>query len=119
MTDEYGKPATAPSGTSGVSAAGVKSVVEVCCIVSEFLQEHAMTRMHGVDQFLFLFVLSLLCCSKATAHDEHDPPLLGAVYPRIAPDGESVVFAHQGAIWRIAHSGGAMLRLTDSEGFDN
>jgi hypothetical protein len=37
---------------------------------------------------------------------------------RLSPDGESLAFSYQGAIWRMARQGGKMTRLTRGEGFD-
>src|SRR5690349_8966194 len=52
--------------------------------------------------------------------ERYDPPLraVGAIYPRLAPSGEEIVFACQGAIWRMPRSGGTMTRLTADDGFD-
>lgn len=46
------------------------------------------------------------------------PSALGALHPRISPDGEQIVFSYQGAIWRIPRVGGAAIRLTEGEGLD-
>ncbi|HLF92468.1 MAG TPA: hypothetical protein VJB14_03340, partial [Planctomycetota bacterium] len=43
---------------------------------------------------------------------------VGAVQPRISPDGASIAFAYQGAIWRVPREGGLMRRLTSGKGFD-
>jgi hypothetical protein len=43
----------------------------------------------------------------------------GAIQPRISPDGSSIVFSHQGAIWKLAREGGEMRRLTSTSGFDS
>ena len=61
----------------------------------------------------------LLISFPVAAHDARDPPLRGAIYPKISPDGETVAFTHQGAIWRIQVNGGAMSRLTHAEGYDS
>jgi len=42
----------------------------------------------------------------------------GAVYPRISPDGETIVFSWQGVLWRIHRTGGLMTQLTTGKGFD-
>ncbi len=52
-----------------------------------------------------------------------DEPLLpvqaiGALHPRIAPDGKTIAFSYQGAIWVTPTGGGVMTRLTDGESFD-
>ena len=46
------------------------------------------------------------------------PHHLGAIHPRISPDGRQIAFSYQGAIWRIPRSGGTMTRLSDAAGFD-
>ena len=61
----------------------------------------------------------MLLAANAVAHDEHRPPLLGALSPQISRDGGTVAFAHQGAIWTIPTRGGRMTRRTSSEGFGN
>lgn len=74
----------------------------------------------GVKSFRFAlaFSLSLFWAASIVAHEDHAPPLLGALFPQISPDGESIVYSHQGAIWRIPREGGAAVRLTHEAGFD-
>jgi WD40-like Beta Propeller Repeat len=43
---------------------------------------------------------------------------VGAITPRIAPDGRTIAFSYQGAIWTVPRAGGAMTRLTEGNGFD-
>ncbi|MCI0460378.1 MAG: CehA/McbA family metallohydrolase [Gemmataceae bacterium] len=53
---------------------------------------------------------------------EPTPPLslaIGAIHPRIAPDGKTIAASYQGAIWVVPAAGGVMTRLTDGEGFDH
>ena len=67
------------------------------------------------------FTINLIAITPATirAHDhDHGGALRGAVFPRLSPQGDSVVFSHQGSIWRIPRTGGAMQQLTDGAGFD-
>jgi TolB protein len=47
------------------------------------------------------------------------PFALGAIHPRISPDGQHIAVSYQGAIWVIPAAGGVMARLTDGEGFDH
>src|SRR4051812_6355642 len=42
----------------------------------------------------------------------------GALSPEISPDGQTIAFSFQGAIWRMPRTGGVMRRLTSSAGFD-
>jgi hypothetical protein len=47
------------------------------------------------------------------------PLALGAIHPRIAPDGRSIAVSYQGAIWTVPVDGVVMTRLTDGPGFDH
>jgi TolB protein len=44
---------------------------------------------------------------------------IGAIHPRISPDGASIAVSYQGAIWRMPRDGGEMRRLTAGPGFDS
>ena len=44
---------------------------------------------------------------------------IGAIQPRMSPDGTSIAVSYQGAIWRVGREGGEMRRLTSSPGFDS
>jgi len=46
------------------------------------------------------------------------PKALGAIQPRLSPDGMNLAFSYQGEIWTAPRSGGTMTLLTPSEGFD-
>jgi hypothetical protein len=46
------------------------------------------------------------------------PKALGAIQPRLSPDGSTVAFSYQGEIWTSPRSGGTMTLLTASQGFD-
>jgi Tol biopolymer transport system component len=46
------------------------------------------------------------------------PKALGAIHPRISPDGKNIAFSYQGEIWTAPRTGGTMTLLTRSEGFD-
>lgn len=46
------------------------------------------------------------------------PVALGALYPAIAPPGDTVAFTYQGAICTIPRSGGDITRLTSQPGYD-
>src|SRR5262249_50960638 len=54
------------------------------------------------------------------AKDGRPKPLfaIGAITPRIAPDGRLIAFSYQGAIWPVTGRGGIMFRVTDGDGFD-
>ncbi len=46
------------------------------------------------------------------------PQLSGAIQPRISPDGETIVFSRQGAIWKVPRIGGVATRLSSGSGYD-
>ena len=46
------------------------------------------------------------------------PPAIGAIQPRLAPDGASLAFSYQGGIWVAPRGGGTMTLLTTGEGDD-
>jgi hypothetical protein len=43
---------------------------------------------------------------------------LGGIQPRVSPDGSTIAFSYQGALWLLPRTGGVMTRLTDGPGFD-
>ena len=43
---------------------------------------------------------------------------IGAVQPRISPDGQTIAVSYQGALWTLPRAGGAMKRLTNDAGYD-
>lgn len=48
------------------------------------------------------------------------PPVraIGAIQPRLSPDGRKIAVSYQGSIWTLPSSGGTMTRLTKGTGFD-
>lgn len=46
------------------------------------------------------------------------PAAIGAIHPRLSPDGSRLAFSYQGEIWTAPRIGGTMIALTPSEGFD-
>jgi hypothetical protein len=46
------------------------------------------------------------------------PKALGAIQPRLSPDGSTIAFSYQGEIWTGPRVGGTMTRLTPSQGLD-
>jgi TolB protein len=80
---------------------------------------------------LLLVALSLLGLGLATVASQSNqtpnarsaapspvPHHFGGIQPRISPDGRQIAFSYQGAICRIAQTGGTITRLTDGSGFD-
>jgi WD40-like Beta Propeller Repeat len=43
---------------------------------------------------------------------------IGAILPRISPDGKRIAVSYQGSIWMLPVEGGTMTRLTTGAGFD-
>lgn len=43
---------------------------------------------------------------------------IGAIHPRLSPDGSRLVFSYQGALWTAPREGKVMTRLTHGDGFD-
>jgi Tol biopolymer transport system component len=69
-------------------------------------------------------MVALAVFSSAKTQDEVKdgtslPTALGAIHPRISPDGNAIAVSYQGAIWTVPQGGGVMTRLTDGEGFDH
>ena len=59
-------------------------------------------------------ILSLMSVA-IVAHEGHhhpDPRAFGGIMPHLSPDGETLVFSYQGAIWKMPRTGGVMKRLT-------
>src|SRR6516225_4652643 len=46
------------------------------------------------------------------------PKALGAIQPRLSPDGGTIAFSYQGEIWTGPRAGGVMTLLTPSQGLD-
>jgi TolB protein len=44
---------------------------------------------------------------------------IGVIQPQLSPDGESIVGAYQGAIWRLPRAGGVMRLLTTDASWDS
>jgi hypothetical protein len=44
---------------------------------------------------------------------------IGALQPRLSPDGNTIAFSYQGAIWTMPATGGAMQRITDGPDLDS
>jgi TolB protein len=46
------------------------------------------------------------------------PQAIGAIHPRLSPDGGSIAFSYQGGIWVAPRAGGTMTLLSTGEGDD-
>jgi len=47
------------------------------------------------------------------------PLALGAIHPRISPNGQTIAVSYHGAIWTVPAEGGVLTRLSDGAGFDH
>jgi hypothetical protein len=70
-----------------------------------------------------LILLPVLIWSRAEKPAEQPmktglPKALGAVQPRLSPDGDTIAFSYQGEIWTVPRAGGTMTLLTPSQGLD-
>jgi hypothetical protein len=71
-----------------------------------------------------LILLSVLIWSRGDKPVGPKPPAvklpaaLGAIHPRLSPDGSTVAFSYQGEIWTGPRTGGTMTLLTPSQGLD-
>ena len=70
-----------------------------------------------------LVLLPVLVWSRGEKPDERAttlqlPRALGAIQPRLSPDGSTVAFSYQGEIWTGPRAGGTMTLLIPSQGFD-
>ena len=70
--------------------------------------------------YLASLVGAALIANVLLAHEGHhaDSRAFGGIMPQLSPDGETIVFSYQGAIWKMPRGGGVMTRLTKGEGFD-
>ena len=61
--------------------------------------------------------IGLLLSPEVYAYDHNstDPRAFGAIMLQWSPDGESLAFSYQGAIWRMGRSGNNATRLTKSD----
>ena len=77
--------------------------------------------MHSyLARVVIALIVSTLSLSSF-AHDGHhhpDPRAFGGIMPQLSPDGETLVFSYQGAVWKMARTGGVMKRLTKERGLD-
>ncbi|TXT39720.1 MAG: hypothetical protein FD138_10 [Planctomycetota bacterium] len=69
-----------------------------------------------------LVLAGLLAAQRSEAPKEVIPSAvsnsIGAVQPRISPDGQTIAVSYDGAIWTVPRVGGVMTRRTHDVGFD-
>jgi Tol biopolymer transport system component len=81
-----------------------------------------MKRVLAIFSIGLMMALALFTSAKTQDEMKDAPPLplaLGAIHPRISPDGKMIAVSYQGAIWTVPTDGGVMTRLTGGEGFDH
>src|SRR5262249_47553581 len=77
-----------------------------------------------IAQVATLLVFALVLIWSRGDRSEKEPPAvklpkaLGAIQPRLSPDGSTIAFSYQGEIWTAPRIGGTMTLLTPSEGAD-
>jgi len=64
--------------------------------------------------FCLIAILSMLTASPLAAQTLHF-----ADHPALSPDGETLVFAHNGDLWQVATTGGAANRITALDGAES
>lgn len=79
--------------------------------------------VQGATVLLFVVVI-LWSRGEAEKADEKPaevklPKAIGAIQPRLSPDGSTLAFTYQGEIWTGPRAGGVMTLLTASEGADS
>src|SRR5262249_36377143 len=70
-----------------------------------------------------LILVPALIWSRGAPPDEGPtkaklPQALGAIQPRLCPEGTTLAFSYQGEIWTAVRAGGTMTLLTPSQGLD-
>lgn len=70
-----------------------------------------------------LIVLGLVAWGSRFAETKSPPKTalpqhIGALHPRISPNGEWIAVSYHGAIWKLPRAGGTMTRLTKEAGID-
>ncbi len=77
---------------------------------------------------LFVFVATTAMLAGLLAAVQRPEPVreiavaatnaIGAIQPRVSPDGQTIAVSYQGALWTLPRAGGAMTRLTSESGYD-
>jgi TolB protein len=82
-----------------------------------------MKRLLALLSVVVMVGLALLTSGKAPDPAQEDAPALplalGAIHPRISPDGQTIAASYQGAIWTVSAVGGVMTRISAGAGFDH
>src|SRR6266478_494141 len=82
-----------------------------------------MKRIVAIFSSVVMVALALFASRKTQDEKTDTTPLplaLGALHPRISPDGKLIAVSYQSAIWIVPTGGGVMTRLSGGgEGFDH
>ena len=70
-------------------------------------------------QTLLLGMVALGALSALRPRGDGPWRAIGAIQPRLSPDGQTVALSYQGALWRIPREGGVMKRLTTEARWDS
>jgi hypothetical protein len=79
-----------------------------------------MSRPRALRLLLVAAPLALISLGRATPPRPVAafPRAIGAIHPRLSPDGSTIAVSYQGSIWRLPREGGTMRRLTRGPAFD-
>src|SRR5699024_10033198 len=69
-----------------------------------------------LNYFLSLFLLFIFFSFPVQAEN---PPLYFAEHPTLTPDGKTVYFSLDGAIWKVETEGGTAKRITGMQGSES
>jgi len=86
--------------------------------------EEAMKRVMIAATCTVIVALAVVASQRSGPQEENGVAIeprtaIGAVHPRISPDGSVIAFSYQGAIWTVPRGGGTMTRLTDGPGLSD
>ena len=87
------------------------------CVTVDRKARHAQDEVHTL--ILLVAALAITAGLRRQREVGGSGLAIGAIQPRISPDGGSIAVSYQGAIWRMPRDGGEMRRLTAGLGFDS
>jgi hypothetical protein len=93
------------------------------CIEAAFPEDLPMPRRLLATLLTSVTLLTVFLWSRSDRPAERPTPAklpkaLGAIHPRLSPDGSTIAFSYQGEIWTAPRTGGTMTVLASSQGFD-
>jgi TolB protein len=78
-----------------------------------------MRRLIPLATMLLMASVAAIQAFLRSQSSENTVRAIGAIQPRMSPDGKSIAVSYQGAIWRMDRESGEMRRLTSGVGFDS